>query len=190
MSAIRITLARQYGSLSVQSYLAGLTFSIRNHMQTDRSKKMVEFLCIEGGPIPSWIAKRLVDTLGQRRVLVAKHWQMPGKIAQSCRQGGYRTTSPSSQMSTRRRSSAENTALARLVRRMQQYRTSRERSVPPASTNKDRMTQQDAEAICNRVETMGCRSHASDENAQLYQILVAQTKLLRQLITAGVQVFR
>jgi len=149
-------------------------------------KKMVEFLCIEGGPIPSWIAKRLVDTLGQAPGIGGKHWHDAWENCTELQAGWIQNDEPELSNVDAQKKAAQK------IQRSQDWFAECNNTappgsagVPPASTNKDRMTQQDAEAICNRVEQWAAGRMSSDENAQLYQILVAQTKLLRQLITAG-----
>jgi ATP-dependent helicase/nuclease subunit B len=138
-------------------------------------KKIVEFLCIQGGPIPSWIGNRLVDALGKAPGIGGKPWHDAWEKCITLQRDWILNDEPD--LST---SDAEKKAEQKLDR-WQDWFVKCDTAAPA------HMTQPDAMAICNRVEQWAAGRVSSDENGVLYQVLAAQTKMLRQLITLAGQ---
>src|SRR5208282_2863862 len=100
-------------------------------------RKIVEFLCIQGGPIPSWMASRLVDALGKAPGVGGKHWQNAWKKCIELQQGWIQRDEP--ELSNR---GAEKIA-AQKLERWQEWFAAPANAVPENSAL-DRMTQLEA----------------------------------------------
>jgi hypothetical protein len=137
-------------------------------------KKMVEFLTIQGGPIPVWIARRLVDALGDAPGFGSKEWYAAWEKCIDMQLRWIQNDEPA--LST---GEARNQSILK-IKEWQNWFAESNGASTQANTQ---MTQQEAESICHRVEQWALSRASGNEHQDLYLVLAGQSKMLKQLIS-------
>jgi ATP-dependent helicase/nuclease subunit B len=135
-------------------------------------RKLIEFLCIQGGPIPSWLASRLISALGQAPGMGSDEWNQVWNDTIERQTGWVKRDNP--EMSS---AEAEQVARTKVAEWQVWFQ---ERALPE---NRE-FSLRDATDMCKRVEKWaGTAARSTGSQAlPLYEIAANHARLLTQLL--------
>lgn len=133
---------------------------------------MIEFINLPGGPIPAFVGNKLLSALSDSPGIGGKAWHSAWKACLNEQIEWTNRDHPNLTQVER-----EEIAKAKLSKFSVWFE-----EVEFSSSSQVRL--KEAEAICLRVENWATERGANDENRVLYELALAQSKLLRQILHA------
>lgn len=131
---------------------------------------LVQFLTIPDGPIPNWISRKLLAALSDSPGIDGTGWQQAWSNCSNKQSQFIAGENPEL-------SSAEAAELAR-----KRIETFKDWFRPFPADNSNSISRQSAEEICMRIEQFAQSRLIVSKNRSLNELLLAQTKMLRQLL--------
>ncbi len=138
------------------------------------AKKLVELLSVKGGPIPGWIAKKLINALHQAPGIGGTDWNDAWRSCTETQIQRVRRDEPEL---------SKSTAVKLAEEKIADWQLWFAESMSAEDTHK-MISAQDADAICLRVQQWAQQRRTTERSLQnLYELAAWQASMLRKLIS-------